>query len=98
MLLTPTVWEPPATLESMMPVEDRFSELKAKIERQVFFTSPFNTTGQPAISLPLHWTPEGLPVGVQLVAAVGREDLLIRVGSQLEQAPPWIDRRPPVHA
>jgi amidase len=64
----------------------------------VFFTYPFNVTGQPAISLPLHWTPEGLPVGVQLVAAIGREDLLIRVASQLEQVLPWIDRLPPVHA
>jgi len=98
LLLTPTIWEPPATLESMMPVEDKWLELKAKIDRQVFFTSPFNLTGQPAISLPLHWTPEGLPVGVQLVGAMGREDLLIRVAAQLEQARPWIDRRPPVHA
>ena len=98
LLLTPTVWEPPATLESMMPVEDKWLELKAKIDRQVFFTSPFNLTGQPAISLPLHWTPEGLPVGIQLVGAIGREDLLIRVASQLEEAQPWINRRPLVHA
>jgi len=55
-------------------------------------------TGQPAISLPLHWTPAGLPVGVQLVAAFGREDLLIRVAAQLEQSAPWADRRPVVHA
>jgi amidase len=98
LLLTPTVWEPPATLESMMPEEGKPLELKAKIDRQVFFTSPFNLTGQPAVSLPLHWTPEGLPVGIQLVGAMGREDLLIRVASQLEQARPWINRRPPVHA
>jgi amidase len=55
-------------------------------------------TGQPAISLPLHSAPEGLPVGVQLAAAYGREDLLIRVASQLEEAAPWSGRHPPVHA
>jgi amidase len=55
-------------------------------------------TGQPAITLPLHWTPGGLPVGVQLVAPYGREDLLIRVASQLEHAAPWAGRHPRVHA
>ena len=56
------------------------------------YTAQFNATGQPAVSLPLHWTPGGLPVGVQLVAGYGREDLLVRVASQLEQAAPWADR------
>jgi amidase len=98
LLLTPTVWEPPATLESMTAVEGKLAELLAKVIRHVFFTRPFNITGQPAISLPLHWTPERLPVGVQLVAAMGREDLLIRIASQLEQELPWNDRLPPVHA
>jgi amidase len=98
LLLTPTVWEPPATLESMMAVEGKLAELAEKCIRHCFFTSPFNITGQPAISLPLRWTREGLPVGVQLVAAMGREDLLIRIASQIEQAQPWISRRPPVHA
>ncbi|HLX51984.1 MAG TPA: amidase family protein [Streptosporangiaceae bacterium] len=62
------------------------------------YTAQFNMTGQPAITLPLHQTPEGLPVGVQLVATYGREDTLIRVASQLEQAAPWSDRHPPTHA
>ena len=62
------------------------------------FTAGFNTTGQPAISLPLHVSDEGLPIGVQLVAAYGGEDLLLRVASQLEEAAPWAGRLPPIFA
>jgi amidase len=62
------------------------------------YTAQFNITGQPAVSLPLHWTPDGLPVGVQFVADFGREDLLVRLAAQLENAAPWAARRPPVHA
>jgi len=58
------------------------------------FTLPFDITGEPAISLPLHWTAEGLPVGVQLVAPYGREDILLRVAAQLEHAQPWSHRHP----
>jgi amidase len=60
------------------------------------FTPPFNMSGQPAVNLPLEWTADGLPVGVQLVAAYGREDVLFRVASQLEQAKPWVHRTPNV--
>ena len=55
-------------------------------------------TGQPAISLPLHETPDGLPLGIHLVAAVAREDVLLAVAAQLERAAPWAGRRPRLHA
>jgi amidase len=61
------------------------------------FTSVFNVTGQPAISIPIHHDEAtGLPVGVQMVAAPWREDLLLRVAHTLELAHPWADRRPPI--
>ena len=61
------------------------------------FVALFNTTGHPAITLPLHLTPDGLPLGVQLAGRMGDEDSLLRLGAFLEQASPWIGRRPPVH-
>ena len=61
----------------------------------VSFTSPFDITGQPAISLPLYWNDAHLPIGVQLAAAYGREDVLLRIGAQLEAAAPWCERHPP---
>ncbi|MFD0279555.1 amidase [Kitasatospora sp. NPDC127111] len=61
------------------------------------FTSVFNVTGQPAVSLPVHHdAATGLPVGVQIVAAPWREDLLLQASRLLELAHPWTDRRPPV--
>jgi amidase len=58
----------------------------------------FNATGQPAMSMPLSWNHDDLPIGVHFVAGYGREDVLIRLAAQLEAACPWVDRRPPVHA
>ncbi len=93
LLVTPTLAAPPPELGYLTaggPGDER-----RRIGNLSPYTAPFNLTGQPAISLPLHWSAGGLPVGVHLVGPYGREDLLVRVAAQLEQAAPWTDRRPP---
>jgi amidase len=94
LLLTPTLCEPPPVLGELTHPETGGGRLLPF----VLFTAPFNVTGQPAMSVPLSTSAAGLPVGVQLVAAPYREDVLIRVAAQLEHARPWADRRPTVHA
>lgn len=96
LLVTPTLAEPPTRIGEFANDPEHPMAPMVRAGRYVAFTPAFNSSGQPAISLPLHWTADGLPVGVQLVAAYGREDVLVRVASQLEQARPWIDRRPPL--
>jgi amidase len=98
LLLTPTLPEPPPALGSFTPTREDPLQAGMRGSQLAAFTLPFNLTGQPAISLPLHATPEGLPIGVQLVAAYGREDVLVRVAAQLEAAAPWAGRRPRVSA
>ena len=95
LLLTPTMARPPAPLGEIRGDDPDGALVMAT--PYAAFTVPFNVTGQPAMSVPLWWK-DGLPIGVQLVAAPGREDLLFRVAAQLENARPWIDRRPTVHA
>jgi amidase len=97
LLVTPTLGEPPPRLGEMRAPDDNPLGTERALGL-IPFTWPFNVTGQPALSLPLHWNEAGLPIGVQLVGAYGREDLLLRVAAQLEQAKPWAHRRPPISA
>jgi amidase len=94
LLLTPTLAEPPLPIGTIVNDPNRPMTPLARSGEWVTFTGQFNMSGQPAISLPLHRTAAGLPVGMQLVAAYGREDVLIRVASQLEAASPWAQLTP----
>jgi amidase len=96
-LVTPTIPEPPLTLGQFAAAADNPLQGVFRSAAVVPYCAPFNVTGQPAVSLPLGSTADGaLPIGVQFVAAYGREDVLVRLASQLEQAQPWADRHPPV--
>lgn len=98
LLVTPTIAGPPPRIGEIRPDPARPLDAFMRSAALLPFTVPFNVTGQPAISLPLHMNQAGLPIGVQLVAAFGREDLLIRVAAQLEEAVNWSGRKPQIHA
>jgi len=97
-LVTPTLAEPPAPLGTFdsPPGEPLAGLLRAAA--YVPFTPPFNVTGQPGISLPLHWSDAGLPIGVQFVGRFGDEETLLSLAGELERAAPWAWRKPPVAA
>jgi amidase len=90
LLLTPTLPEPPPRLGYLGPSPDL-----ASVAHLGEFTAPFNVTGQPAVSIPAGFSAAGLPIGVQLVAPYGRDDLALAVAAQLERRIGWADQHPP---
>jgi amidase len=94
--MCPTLEKPPILLGTIDCNETNIEKAFIPILEYATFTPVFNATGQPAASLPLHWTPTGLPVGIQIAGRFGDEALLFRLAAQLEAARPWIDRKPPV--
>ncbi len=101
-LLSPTLAEPPAEIGRFAHSRPEFADFAhyRMGPGMVFdyspFCAPFNASGQPAASLPLHWTAAGLPVGVQLAARFGADETLIALCAEIEQARPWFRRRPPL--
>ncbi|MCR4317211.1 MAG: amidase [Planctomycetes bacterium] len=95
--MTPTVAEPPPVLGTFDSPKD--FPLQGLFRAAAFcpFTGLMNATGQPAMNVPLHWTADGLPVGVQFVSRYADEATLLKLATQLEEARPWADRLPPVH-
>jgi amidase len=94
-LVTPTVAGPPPVIGSYRDPGNPIAEF-LNAASLVPFTPPWNTTGQPAVSLPLHQDEAGLPVGVQIVGRPADEATLIRLSAQIEEAAPWAQRRPPL--
>jgi amidase len=94
-VLTPTLAQPPVPVGWIREPADPWEQYRRALEFTPF-TAPVNVAGLPAASVPLAWTDDGLPVGIQLVASYGGEPLLLRLSAQLEEARPWADRRPPL--
>ena len=93
-VLTPTLASPPPLVGALRDDDDPAADFAAQ-KAFTPWTSCWNVTGMPAVSLPLHWTPDGLPVGVMLAARPAEEELLLALAAQVEAAAPWADRRPP---
>jgi amidase/6-aminohexanoate-cyclic-dimer hydrolase len=96
-LLTPTMCEPPHKLGVLGPTNNDAQNYLRALLGTIAFTSLFNTAGNPAMSVPLYWSGEGLPIGVQFAADFGDEAALFRLAAQLEAAQPWAERRPSRH-
>ena len=95
LVLTPTLAAPPLPVGALRDDDDPAADFEAQ-KAFTPWTSAWNLTGMPAVSLPLYWTPEGLPVGVMLAARPAEEELLLAVSARIEEAAPWAHRRPPV--
>ncbi|MBT4644544.1 MAG: amidase [Deltaproteobacteria bacterium] len=95
--ISPVLAAPPLKIGILSTDMDDIEEMMGNLLSYMPFTGMFNLTGQPAMSVPLHWTPDGLPVGVQFAAKYANESLLYRLAGQLEKAKPWIDKRPPLY-
>jgi amidase len=94
-VLTPTLALPPVPIGWQEEVEGPIEQL---LRNTVFtpFTAIANVTGLPAVSLPLHWSADGLPIGVQAIGPPAGDALLLRLAAQVEEARTWADRRPAV--
>jgi amidase len=92
-ILSPTLAKPPVALGVLSASQDVQTWRKESTEFSPY-TALYNASGQPSMSVPLHWTPDGLPVGVMFSARFGEDAMLFRLAAQLEKAQPWVGRRP----
>jgi len=94
-IMSPTMGAPPERIGVLSLANPDFAAMVPALLRSVGFTQAFNASGHPAMSVPLHWSPDGLPIGIQFAGRFGDEGTLFQLAGQLEAAKPWWDRRPP---
>ena len=97
-LLTPVLAEPPVNIGTFDAPESNPMQVWERVVEFIPFTPIFNATGQPAMSVPLYWNGDNLPVGTHFAGRFGDEATLFRLAAQLEEARPWANRRPPIFA
>lgn len=97
LLLSPTMRIPPTKLGALQWTPKNPEKWIELVQSFGTFTRIQNLTGQPAMSVPLFWNEDNIPIGVQFAARYGDEATLFRLASQLENARPWADKKPPIH-
>ena len=95
-MLSTVLRNPPRPLGFLRQDERELDDFISALVDEMPVTPLANMTGTPAMSLPLAWSTDGLPIGIHVGAAFGREDLLLRLAAQVEQAEPWADKRPEI--
>ncbi len=99
LFLTPTMSSPPLPIGTMVSTpDDPWHAMTVSAPTVRYAGVIANLTGNPAMSVPLHWNDDGMPIGTHFLSAFGDEATLLRLAAQLEQAQPWAHRLPPIHA
>jgi len=95
-ILSPTLARPPVPLGVLSLSPADIAQYTKDVTEFGPYTAIYNVTGQPSMSVPLHWSPEGLPIGVMFSGRFGEDAMLLRLAAQLEKAKPWVGSRPKI--
>ncbi len=98
LFITPTLAKPPIRLGELDMMSENIVDYLSKFSEFGPYTFLSNLSGNPAMSVPLHWTRDNLPIGVQFVGRYGDETTLFKIATQLEKMKPWKNMRPPIYA